>query len=93
MTTPALSTTSMTGLRKAAILLVRMGKEYSTRVLANMKENEVEEISARAGLSRVRVDGRHMRKHLRAVEADPAEGRERDCAGSGRPRGVIAHSR
>ena len=34
----------MTGLRKAAILLVRMGKEYSTRVLANMKENEVEEI-------------------------------------------------
>jgi flagellar motor switch protein FliG len=46
LTTPALSTTSMTGLRKAAILLVRMGKEYSTRVLANMKENEVEEISA-----------------------------------------------
>lgn len=46
MTTPALSTTSMTGLRKAAILMVRMGKEYSTRVLANMKENEVEEISA-----------------------------------------------
>ena len=36
----------MTGLRKAAILMVRMGKEYSTRVLANMKENEVEEISA-----------------------------------------------
>ncbi|RSM46939.1 flagellar motor switch protein FliG [Actinoplanes sp. ATCC 53533] len=46
MTTPALSTTSMTGLRKAAILMVRMGKEYSSRVLANMKENEVEEISA-----------------------------------------------
>ncbi len=46
MTTPALSTTSMTGLRKAAILMVRMGKEYSTRELANMKENEVEEISA-----------------------------------------------
>ncbi|WP_213000462.1 flagellar motor switch protein FliG [Winogradskya consettensis] len=47
MTTPAaLSTTSMTGLRKAAILLVRMGKEYSTRVLANMSEGEVEELSA-----------------------------------------------
>ena len=46
MSTSALSTTSMTGLRKAAILLVRMGKEYSTRVLANMKENEVEELSA-----------------------------------------------
>ncbi|MGW4945232.1 flagellar motor switch protein FliG [Actinoplanes sp. NPDC004185] len=46
MTAPGLSTTSMTGLRKAAILMVRMGKEYSTRVLANMKENEVEEISA-----------------------------------------------
>ncbi|GAA2504609.1 flagellar motor switch protein FliG [Winogradskya humida] len=47
MTTPAaLTTTSMTGLRKAAILLVRMGKEYSTRVLANMSEGEVEELSA-----------------------------------------------
>ncbi|MEV6600682.1 flagellar motor switch protein FliG [Actinoplanes sp. NPDC051346] len=46
MSTPALSTASMTGLRKAAILLVRMGKEYSSRVLANMKENEVEELSA-----------------------------------------------
>ena len=37
---------SMTGLRKAAILLVRMGKEYSTQVLATMKESEVEELSA-----------------------------------------------
>ena len=46
MTTPALNTTSMTGLRKAAILLVRMGKEYSSRVLAGMSESEVEEISA-----------------------------------------------
>jgi flagellar motor switch protein FliG len=41
-----LSTASMTGVRKAAILLVRMGKEYSTRVLAGLKENEVEELSA-----------------------------------------------
>ncbi|OJF11684.1 flagellar motor switch protein FliG [Couchioplanes caeruleus] len=46
MSTPALSTASMTGLRKAAILLVRMGKEASAKVLANMKENEVEELSA-----------------------------------------------
>ncbi|WP_285685845.1 flagellar motor switch protein FliG [Actinoplanes sp. NBRC 103695] len=45
-TTPVLSTTSMTGLRKAAILLVRMGKEYSTRVLASLSEAEVEELSA-----------------------------------------------
>jgi len=36
----------MTGLRKAAILLVRMGKEYSTRVLAGLSESEVEELSA-----------------------------------------------
>jgi len=36
----------MSGLRKVAILMVRMGKEYSSRMLANMKENEVEEISA-----------------------------------------------
>ncbi|GGQ42222.1 flagellar motor switch protein FliG [Couchioplanes azureus] len=46
MTTPTLSTASMTGLRKAAILLVRMGKEYSSKVLANMREQEVEELSA-----------------------------------------------
>ena len=46
MSTPALSTTSMTGLRKAAILLVRMGKEYSSRVLATLSETEVEELSA-----------------------------------------------
>jgi flagellar motor switch protein FliG len=46
LTTPALSTTSMTGLRKAAILLVRMGKEYSSRVLASLSETEVEELSA-----------------------------------------------
>ena len=46
MSTPALTTTSMTGLRKAAILLVRMGKEYSTRVLAGMSEAEVETLSA-----------------------------------------------
>lgn len=45
MSTPALSTTSMTGLRKAAVLLVRMGKEYSSRVLATMSEAEVEELS------------------------------------------------
>ena len=46
MSTSALSTTSMTGLRKAAILLVRMGKEYSSRVLATLLETEVEELSA-----------------------------------------------
>ena len=46
MTTPVLSTNSMSGLRKAAILLVRMGKEYSTRVMASLNETEVEEISA-----------------------------------------------
>ncbi len=45
MSTPTLSTTSMTGLRKAAILLVRMGKEYSARVLAGLSETEVEELS------------------------------------------------
>jgi flagellar motor switch protein FliG len=46
LSTPALTTTSMTGLRKAAILLVRMGKEYSSRVLAGLSEAEVEELSA-----------------------------------------------
>jgi flagellar motor switch protein FliG len=41
-----LSTTSMSGVRKAAILLVRMGKEHSSRVLAGLRESEVEELSA-----------------------------------------------
>jgi flagellar motor switch protein FliG len=35
----------MSGLRKAAILLVRMGKEHSTRVMASLSEGEVEELS------------------------------------------------
>jgi flagellar motor switch protein FliG len=46
LSTPALTTTSMTGLRKAAILLVRMGKEHSTKVLGGMSDGEVEELSA-----------------------------------------------
>jgi flagellar motor switch protein FliG len=57
LSTAALSTTSMTGLRKAAILLVRMGKEYSTRVLASLSEAEVEELSAEiARLGRLEPD-------------------------------------
>jgi flagellar motor switch protein FliG len=57
LTTPALTTTSMTGLRKAAILLVRMGKDHSTRVLAGMSEDEVEQISAEiAGLGKLEPD-------------------------------------
>ena len=46
MSTPALTTMSMTGLRKAAILLVRMGKEHSAKVMAGLSETEVEELSA-----------------------------------------------
>ena len=57
MSTPALSTTSMTGLRKAAILLVRMGKEYSSRVMAGLSDTEVEELSAEiARLGRLEPD-------------------------------------
>ncbi|GAB1643307.1 flagellar motor switch protein FliG [Krasilnikovia sp. MM14-A1259] len=36
----------MTGLRKAAILLVRMGTKHSSKVLSTLRENEVEELSA-----------------------------------------------
>ncbi|GGK82939.1 flagellar motor switch protein FliG [Mangrovihabitans endophyticus] len=46
MSTPALATASMTGVRKAAILLVRMGKEHAGRIMAGMSEAEVEELSA-----------------------------------------------
>ncbi|WP_229067922.1 flagellar motor switch protein FliG [Actinoplanes sp. DH11] len=46
MTTPGLTTLSMTGARKAAIMLVQFGKEQSAEVLANMTEKEVEMLSA-----------------------------------------------
>lgn len=46
MTTPALSTTSMTGIRKAAIMLVQFGREQAAEVMANMTEKEVEMLSA-----------------------------------------------
>jgi flagellar motor switch protein FliG len=37
---------SMTGLRKAAILLVQMGKENSAKVLSQLRDNEVEDLTA-----------------------------------------------
>src|SRR2546429_5479707 len=36
----------MTGLRKAAVLLVQLGKERSAKVLSQLRESEVEELSA-----------------------------------------------
>src|SRR5437763_16843842 len=45
--------TEMSGLRKAAVLLVQLGKEESAKLLAQLPEAEVEELSteiARLGL-------------------------------------------
>ncbi|WP_157431233.1 flagellar motor switch protein FliG [Actinomadura hibisca] len=39
-------TEAMSGLRKAAVLLVQMGKEDSAKVLSQLREAEVEELSA-----------------------------------------------
>ncbi|HEV7964302.1 MAG TPA: flagellar motor switch protein FliG [Actinoplanes sp.] len=39
-------TVQMSGVRKAAIMLVQMGKEQSAKVLSQMRESEVEEITA-----------------------------------------------
>jgi flagellar motor switch protein FliG len=39
-------TGDLAGLRKAAILLIQMGKDEAARVLSHMKESEVEEITA-----------------------------------------------
>jgi flagellar motor switch protein FliG len=36
----------LSGLRKTAILLVQMGKEASAKILAQMRENEIEELTA-----------------------------------------------
>ncbi|NHC16024.1 flagellar motor switch protein FliG [Motilibacter deserti] len=38
--------TEMSGLTKTAVLLVGMGREHAAKVLAEMRENEVEEITA-----------------------------------------------
>ncbi|MDI6099925.1 flagellar motor switch protein FliG [Actinoplanes sp. NEAU-A12] len=46
MTTPALSTLSMNGVRKAAIMLVQFGKEHAAQVMASLTEKEVEMLSA-----------------------------------------------
>jgi flagellar motor switch protein FliG len=41
---PATATAPLTGARKAAILLVQLGKEHSAAVLKNMRDSEVEEL-------------------------------------------------
>src|SRR5436305_12285537 len=38
-------TNEMSGLRKAAVLLVRLGKEESAKILSKMPDSEVEELS------------------------------------------------
>src|SRR5690349_7248681 len=40
------TTADMTGVRKAAIMLVQMGKEQAGKIMAQMRETEVEEITA-----------------------------------------------
>jgi flagellar motor switch protein FliG len=46
MTETAVATATMSGLRKAAMLMVQMGKDDSVRLMAHLRENEVEELSA-----------------------------------------------
>ena len=38
----------MTGLRKAAVLLLQLGKENAAKVLGQMRDSEVEELTAEA---------------------------------------------
>jgi len=40
------TTDTVSGLRKAAVLLVQLGKERSAKVLAQLRDNEVEELTA-----------------------------------------------
>jgi flagellar motor switch protein FliG len=37
---------TMTGMRKAAVLLVQMGKEHSAKVMAQLRDNEIEDLTA-----------------------------------------------
>ncbi|GAA3273166.1 MULTISPECIES: flagellar motor switch protein FliG [Dactylosporangium] len=41
-----MTTGEMTGLRKAAVLLVQMGKEEAAKIMAHLRESEVEELTA-----------------------------------------------
>lgn len=41
-----MTTDTVSGLRKAAVLLVQLGKERSAKVLAQLRDNEVEELTA-----------------------------------------------
>ncbi|MFI5911204.1 flagellar motor switch protein FliG [Dactylosporangium sp. NPDC051541] len=41
-----MATGEMTGLRKAAVLLVQMGKEEAAKIMAHLRESEVEELTA-----------------------------------------------
>jgi flagellar motor switch protein FliG len=41
-----MSEVEMTGLRKAAVLLTQMGKENAAKILSNLRESEVEELTA-----------------------------------------------
>jgi flagellar motor switch protein FliG len=40
------TSTELTGIRKAAVLLVRMGKENSARMMSQLREQEVEELTS-----------------------------------------------
>jgi len=41
-----MTTTEMTGLRKAAVLLVQMGRDDAAKIMAHLREAEVEELTA-----------------------------------------------
>ncbi|GAA0732550.1 flagellar motor switch protein FliG [Dactylosporangium roseum] len=52
-----MTTGEMTGLRKAAILLVQMGKEDAAKIMSHLREAEVEELTAEiVRLGQVEVD-------------------------------------
>ena len=59
----AATDTSMTGLRKAAVLLVGMGKEASARVISVMNDREIELIAAEV----MRVHPNFTIEHWRKV--------------------------
>jgi len=48
-----MQTAEMSGLRKAAVLLVQLGKEHSAKVLKSLSQNEIEQLSAEIA----RLDG------------------------------------
>ena len=72
----------MSGLRKAAVLLVQIGKERSAQVLKSLRESEIEVLTAEIA----RLEDDRARRRRGGAGGVPAAGRRAPLLRPGRPR-------